>query len=256
MIRSLYTAVSGMITLENKQATITNNITNANTTGFKGDTLSMKSFDEVLIQNKDKISGGHNVKNPIGTLSLGTKIDSIDTRFTQGLLKSTNKPTDLAIDGRGFFAVKSGDQTVFTRDGSFRVKNDGYLVTNGGDPVLGINKSTGAMEPIFVGTDNFVIDNNNGVNVNGKSTHSLALADFKDYKTLKKVGDNQYTSENPVYNTQVLANQGALEQSNINLSNEMVEMITTMRSFETNQKMIQTIDESLGKAANEIGAIR
>lgn len=256
MIRSLYTAVSGLITLENKQSTITNNMANANTTGFKSDTLSMKSFDEVLIQNRDKISGGKNVNNQIGKLSLGAEIDSINTKFTQGILKSTNKPTDLAIDGRGFFVVKSGENTAFTRDGNFRVGNDGYLITNGGDSVLGVNKSTGAMEPIFVGTNNFVIDSNNGVNVNGRSTHSLALADFNDYSTLKKVGDNNYSAPNPVYNTQVWAKQGYLEQSNVSISDEMVEMMTTMRNFETNQKMIQTIDETLGKAANEIGAVR
>lgn len=256
MIRSLHTAVSGLITLENKQSTITNNIANANNTGFKSDTLSMKSFDDVLIQNKDKISGGRNVKNPIGTLSLGAKIDSIDTKFTQGLLKATNKPTDLAIDGRGFFAIQRGNETVFTRDGSFRVANNGYLITNGGDSVLGINKNTGAMEPIFVGTNNFVVDNYNGINVNGRSTHTLALADFNDYSSLKKIGDNFYAGENPVFNAQVYANQGYLEQSNVNLSNEMTEMITTMRAFETNQKIVQTIDETLGKAANEIGAVR
>ena len=256
MIRSLYTSVSGLITLENKQATITNNIANANTTGFKGDTLSMKSFDEVLMQNKEKLSGGQNVKNSLGTLSLGAEIDSIDTRFTQGLLKQTGKPTDLAIDGRGFFSVQSGNETVFTRDGSFKVANDGYLITSGGDKVLGTNKNTGTIEPIFVGTDNFVIDNYNGVNVNGKSTHSLAVADFDDYSTLTKRGENYYSGENPMYNTQVWTSQGYLEQSNVNISNEMVEMMTTMRNFETNQKMIQTIDSTLGKAANEIGAVK
>lgn len=256
MIRSLYTSVSGLITLENKQSTITSNIANANTTGFKADTLSMKSFDEVLIQNKEKISGGRNVKNPIGTLSLGAEIDSTDTRFTQGLLKQTGKPSDLAIDGRGFFTVQSGNETVFTRDGSFKVANDGYLTTSGGDRVLGTNNNTGVMEPIFVGTNNFVIDNYNGVNVNGTSTHSLALADFNDYGTLSKVGENNYAGENPVYNTQVWVSQGYLEQSNVNISNEMVEMMTTMRNFETNQKMIQTIDSTLGKAANEIGAVK
>lgn len=256
MIRSLYTAVSGLITLENKQATITNNIANANTTGFKGDNLSMKSFDEVLIQNRDKISGGRNVKNSIGTLSLGAEIDSVDTRFTQGLLKSTNKPTDLAIDGRGFFTVQNGNETVFTRDGNFKVANDGYLITNSGDRVLGTNKNTGTIEPIFVGTNNFIIDNYNGVNVNGESTYSLALADFNDYGTLTKVGDNYYSGQNPVYNAQVWVNQGYLEQSNVNVSDEMVEMMTTMRNFETNQKMVQTIDSTLEKAANEIGNVR
>ena len=256
MIRSLYTAVSGLITLENKQSTITNNIANASTSAFKSDTLSIKSFDEVLIQNKDKISGGKNVQNTIGKLSLGAKMDKVDTKFTQGILKPTKKTTDIAIEGRGFFAVQSGNKTVFTRDGNFKIANDGYLITSSGESVLGINKRTGAMEPIFVGTNNFIIDNNNGINVDGKSTHSLAVADFNDYGTLKKVGDNNYLGDNPVYNAKVWTKQGYIEQSNVNISNEMVEMMTTMRNFETNQKIIQTIDDTLGKAANEIGAVR
>ncbi|WP_066892603.1 flagellar hook-basal body complex protein [Clostridium nigeriense] len=260
MIRSLYTAVSGLITLENRQDTITNNMTNANTTGFKGDNLSIKSFDEVMIQNKDKVVNGRNVTQKLGSLSLGAKIDTVDTAFTQGVLKSTNKSTDFAIEGRGYFAIEkqtnNGSEVLYTRDGSFKVGNNGYLMTSSGDRVLGVNKNTGALEPIFVGGDNIVLDKSNNIFLGNRATHTLATADFVDYNSLEKVGDNYYRGENPIFNAEVYVTQGALEGSNVNITNEMVNMITTMRSFETNQKIVQTLDETLGKAANEIGAVK
>lgn len=260
MIRGLYTAVSGLITLENKQATIVNNITNANTTGYKGDTLSVKSFDEVMLQNKDKVVNGKNVTQKLGTLSLGSKIDTIDTSFTQGQLKGTDKETDFAIEGRGFFVIrKNGDTTnenVYTRDGSFKVGNNGYLMTTNGDSVLGMNKNTGNLEPIFVGNSKLLLDADNNLYINNNSQYTLATADFEDYGDLKKIGDNYYKGENPIYNSEVYISQGALENSNVSISNEMVNMITTMRAFETNQKLVQTIDGTLEKAANEIGTVR
>ncbi len=260
LIRSLYTAVSGLITLENRQDTITNNMTNANTTGFKGDNLSIKSFDEVMIQNRDKVVNGRNVKQKLGTISLGAKIDSVDTAFTQGLLKNTDKKTDFAIEGRGFFAIEkqnnNGNEVLYTRDGNFKVGNNGYLMTTNGDRVLGINKNTGNLEPIFVGADNILLDKNNNLFVGNVATHALATADFQDYNSLEKVGDNYYSGNNPIFNAEVYVSQGALEGSNVSITNEMVNMITTMRSFETNQKIVQTIDETLGKAANEIGSVR
>lgn len=260
MIRSLYTAVSGLITLENKQDTITNNMTNANTTGFKGDNLSIKSFDEVMLQNKDRVVNGKNVTQKLGTINLGAKIDTVDTAFTQGLLKNTDKQTDFAIEGRGFFAIEkqtnTGNEVLYTRDGNFKVGNNGYLMTTSGDRVLGINKNTGDLEPIFVGSDNILLDKNNNLFVGNVATHTIATADFQNYNSLKKVGDNNYSGDNPIFNAEVHVAQEALEGSNVSITNEMVNMITTMRSFETNQKIVQTIDETLGKAANEIGAVR
>ncbi|MBD7915305.1 flagellar basal body rod protein FlgG [Clostridium sp. Sa3CUN1] len=260
MIRSLYTAVSGLITLENRQATITNNMSNANTTGFKSDNLSIKSFDEVILQNKDKVMNGKNVTQKLGSLSLGAKIDTVDTAFTQGVLKNTEKSTDFAIQGRGFFAIEkqtnNGSEVVYTRDGSFKIGNDGYLMTSSGDRVLGINKNTGTLESIFVGGDGIVLDTNNNIFIGNRATHTLATADFVDYNSLEKMGDNYYKGESPIFNAEVSVTQGALESSNVNITNEMVNMITTMRSFETNQKIIQTLDETLGKAANEIGSVK
>ena len=131
MIRGLYTAISGMITQEAKQDVITNNLANANTVGFKQDNLAAKQFDDVLISNCDKISGGKNVKTNIGTLSLGSGIDEVKTDFTQGMIESTDKSTDFAIDGRGFFEVSRNDgvatNTYYSRDGHFHVNTAGYL---------------------------------------------------------------------------------------------------------------------------------
>lgn len=258
MLRSLYTSVSALITLENKQNVISNNMANANTNGFKSDSLSMKSFDEVYISNRDKVVGGKNVKNTIGTLSLGARIDDINTHFTQGILKETSKSTDFAIDGRGFFVVQrnteTGVENLYTRDGNFKVEIDGALMTTDGDKVLGRNLSTGAIEPIFVGNSNFTLSNNL-INVEGFDDYEMLTADFEDYTTLGKVGDNYYSAENPVMNAEVIVKQGFIETSNVSLTDEMVNMMTTLRSFETNQSIVKMIDSTLSKAANEIGRV-
>lgn len=256
MIRGLYTAVSGMITLEAKQDVITNNLANANTNGYKGDTLSIKSFKDVLVENKDKVLAGQNVSNSIGRLSLGAGINGTSVNYSQGVLQDTGKETDFAIDGKGFFVIQRGNENFYSRDGHFRINSQGYLVTDIGDIVLGKNPITGQMGQIFVGNGKLSIDANNNILVDGKNVAKFATADFNDYNSLKKVGDNLYEGENPDYNGNVYVKQKVLEKSNVNIITEMVNMITVSRSFETNQKMIQAIDETMAKAANEVGAVR
>lgn len=246
MIRGLYTAVSGMITQEAKQDVITNNLANVNTVGFKVDNLATKSFNEVLLSNKDKIVNGKNVKVNLGTINLGSKIDEVATSFTQGTLENTDKETDFGIAGRGFFVIERNNginkERYYTRDGHFHVNSQGFLVNDSGDNVIGINARTGAEEPI-------------NVNVNSLNQSNMMLVDFQDYNSLTKIGDNIYSGEGQ----QIVANgnikQYSLEKSNVNVTREMIEMMTVMRTFETNQKMIQSLDETLGKAANEIGRI-
>ncbi len=254
MLRSFYTSVSSLITMENKQNVITNNMANANTNGFKSESLITKGFDEVLLATRE-----NDVFNELGTLSLGVNIDEINTKFTQGLIKETSRPTDFAIDGRGFFVVQRnvGGQyeNVYTRDGNFKISIDGTLMTTTGDKVLGTNLQTGAVEPIFVGDSEFVLDNNNVIQVEGFANYELATVDFEDYNALTKIGDNYYKGENPMMNTNIWVNQGYIEGSNVDLGTEMINMMTTMREFETNQKMVQIIDETMEKAATEIGRI-
>lgn len=260
MIRGLYTAVSGLITQEAKQDVITNNMANANTIGFKADNLAVKKFNDVLIQNYDKISGGKNVRSIIGSLSNGSQIDETTTDFSQGLLMDSNSDTDFGLDGKGFFTVRRTDQngnsqTYYTRDGNFHVNNLGYLVNSSGDNVMGINRQTGALEPMFVGNMKMTSDGNNEISLDGRPTYNFNVVDFADYKSLQKVGDNLYSGGSPVASNAV-ARQHSLEKSNVNVINEMINMMSVMRTFESNQKILQSMDETLGKAVNEVGTIK
>ncbi|WP_066872340.1 flagellar hook-basal body complex protein [Clostridium mediterraneense] len=254
MIRGLYTAVSGMISLEAKQSSITSNLANINTNGYKAEEVNLKSFDEVMIQNRDN---KNNVTKGIGTLSLGVQIDGTSIRKEQGILKATDKTTDFAIDDEGYFIVNRGNENYYTKNGSFRVSTNGYLVNSSGLNVMGINKRTNNLEPIYVGTDNFVMNDRNELSVNGEeAVYKIATATFDKDEDISKIGENLYSSQNPNLNSVVYIAQGALEESNVNLVDEMVNMLSVMRAFETNQKIVQSIDETLGKAANEIGSVR
>jgi flagellar basal-body rod protein FlgG len=259
MIRSLYTAISGMITQEAKQDVITNNLANATTVGFKSDNLAIKRFDDVLLENHDKVVGGKNVRNPIGSISLGSKIDAVNTSFTQGSVEATDKATDFAIDGKGFFGVQRNNGIdngqYYTRDGHFHVNINGILVNDSGDTVLGRNLQNNSLGPINVGSGDLSCDTSGNISINNAKMYKLYTVDFNDYNNLKKVGDNLYQGTNPTENTAVVR-QKSLEKSNVNVMSEMSSMMTTMRTFETNQKVIQALDETLSKAANELGAVK
>lgn len=250
MIRSFYSAVSAMITLESKLDSCTSNIANANTTAYKAQDVKMKSFDDVMLQNREKLVGNRYTTQKLGKISLGAEIDSTTTKFTQGNMNQTSVRTDFAVDGRGFFVVQSGDGNVFTRDGNFTVNNQGYLVTTTGQNVLG------QAGPIYVGNDKeFYLDENNNVVVNGKVTNRLLTADFDDYNSLERVSDNYYKGANPNYNAQVKVNQGYLEASNVNITDEMVNLMTISRNFESAQKVLTMIDDSLSIAASRVGKV-
>jgi flagellar basal-body rod protein FlgF len=264
MIRSLYTSVSGLITQEAKQNVITNNLANVNTIGFKGDNLSVKKFDDVFIQNYDKLVNGKNVQNIIGSLSQGSQIDGVQTSFIQGMIEGTDKWSDFAIEGRGFFAVQRENNglnnTFYTRDGHFHVNGQGYLTNDSGDRVLAskvdVNgQSAAAPSPLQVGNEEIQLQSDGSFLLNGQS-YKFTTIDFENYDSLRKIGDNLYQGDNPIQFGNVSVKQNSLEKSNVNVINEMVNMMTTMRTFESNQKMLQSIDETLGKAVNEVGTVR
>ncbi|GAA0746185.1 flagellar hook-basal body complex protein [Clostridium oceanicum] len=255
MIRSLYTAVSGMISLEAKQDTISSNLANANTVGYKTDNLAFKKFEDVLIENHDKRIGNRNVSNILGSLSFGNKIDAVDTLYTQGIIEDTGKSTDFAIEGRGFFTVNNGTENYYTRDGHFHVDNNGFLVNDSGYNVLGINSNTGRQESIYIGDSKISTDSAGNISLDGVPSYTMDTVDFNNYDSLKKVGNNLIQGDNP-QRVNASVRGSSLEKSNVNVTNEMINMLTTMRSFETNQKVVQSLDETLGKAVNEVGVVR
>lgn len=256
MIRGFYTSVSGLITLQNEQEVITNNIANVNNTGYKKRELTKQSFEDVMISNRQKLVGDKYVKNDIGNLNLGVKVNDVDTAFTQGAFKATDSSTDFAIDGRGFFVAQNGNQQVYTRDGNFKVNQQGYLITNDGCQVLGANNTTGAREPIYVGDKKFSLDGENNVDIEGiGATHKMLTADFENYNTLEPLGDNYITLDNPIYNATVNVRQNFLETSNVDPSTELVKLMEVKRQFETNQKFVKMQDETVQKAASELGRV-
>ncbi|MBD8046453.1 flagellar hook-basal body complex protein [Clostridium faecium] len=260
MIRGLYNAASGLITSEAKQNVIMNNIANANTTGYKSENLSIKSFDEVMISNKDKNVNGKNYRINIGTLSNGAEINEKNIDFTQGLVKDTESSLDFALEGKGFFTVQrtgvNNGGNYYTRDGHFEVNAAGYLVTSNGETVLGRNLATNVLEPINVGNGEVACDRLGNIRINGNMTYNFNIVDFENYDGLKKVGQNLYEGNNPQLSPRTMVKQNALEGSNVEVIEEMSDMMAVMRNFESDIKVLKTLDETLGKAVNEIGKVR
>lgn len=149
MLRGLYTSVSSMLNLQERQSVLTNNLANIKTNGYKEDTLISKSFDEMTLSNNDNYKNGIPNHQNLGGLSFGTKIDEVITNFKQGSFISTENNSDFALNGSGFFQVRGHDGNIFySRDGSFKVNSQGYLVTNGGYNVMGTNQANNSTEPI------------------------------------------------------------------------------------------------------------
>lgn len=257
MLRGIYSSVSSMINLQERQSIITNNLANINTNGYKEETLVSKSFDEMMLSNNDNYKNGVPTNKEIGGLSFGVRIDDTVTNHKQGVHISTDNKTDIAIDGKGFFQVQDfSGKTYYTRDGSFKINSQGYLVTNAGHNVMGMNKLTGNLEAINIGNDKFVVTPDNNIIVNDVAKYSFNIVDFNDYNSLKKVGDNLYYGENPIQSNNFYVKQGFVEGANVDYISETALLMETVKEFEANQKVIQSIDSTLYKIANEIGSVR
>lgn len=256
MVKGLYTAYTGMINQQNRLDVLTNNLANSATSGFKAEGATSQSFDEVMaVKIKDTSSAYVNKR--IGAMSMGVKIGETYTDYGQGSFRTTGNTFDLALEGEGFFGVsftnKAGEQSIkYTRDGSFTLTNDGYLVTKDGDFVQGTNGNIRINPNAEVS-----IDSMGNIYEDGVLTAQLEIVDFEDYDYLEKYGENMYDAVEGATVTESEANthQGYLETSNVNVISEMVEMITVTRAYETNQKVIQTIDSTLDKAVNTVGRV-
>lgn len=259
MKRALYTASTGMTTQMQRMDVISNNLANINTTGFKRDDATIRSFDDIYIErvNEPKDPYGAPFYNEkIGQLGFGVTIDKVNTDFSTGSHIMTDSPLDFAIDGDGFFVVGvpkedgSLDET-YSRNGAFKLTSDGYLVTSDGYSVLGqngpINLAQYEQMPGVSQTGEIVID--------GQVVDKMRIVAFEDNSTLRKTKDNYYkTTEQSVEKTpNCVLRQGYLESSNVNSVEEMVKLISLSRNYETNQKVIQTQDTIMGKVANDVG---
>ena len=258
MVKGLYTAYTGMINEQNRMDIMTNNLANASTVGYKKEGSTSQSFDDVLtVKIKDQSVGMRNVQK-IGIKNPGVKIGENYTDYTQGSFRITDNTYDLALAGDGFFAIeftnKAGEtDTKYTRAGQFTLNKDGYLVTEEGDYVLDTQNRRIRLNTLL---DSKITDDGT-IYQNDQAVARIQVTDFADYDYLEKYGETYYQpiegAQTTAANAQVKS--GYLEMSNVQVVSEMVNLISITRAYESNQKVIQTIDGSLDVAVNQIGKL-
>lgn len=267
MVRTLWTAASGMIAQQLNVDTIANNLANVNSTGYKSEKAEFKSLLYQTLQDRTTTANGN--PKPIGAqVGLGVRHCSVDTSFEPGSLTETERDTDFAISGEGFFAVRGEDgQIRYTRNGNFswaRATDGGMVLsTSEGYPVLDSNGAAihiGAqydVEHVMFATD-------------GALTYSEGRDDFQDLGM--RIGLYQFNNPSGVTKTagtyylaseasgpameegtlnQALRSRlvtGYLESSNVHVADEMVNLIIAQRAYEMNSKAIQTADDMMGQA--------
>jgi flagellar basal-body rod protein FlgG len=233
-----------MLAQREKMDIVTNNIINVDTTGYKKDTLITKSFKDMMIQS---MSG-----QDVGLQNTGIHVDDVFTSFDQGDLEQTDRLSDVALEGDGFFVVNTSDGIRYTRDGAFAVTSGGYLVNSEGNYIQGTNGN------IYVGGGDFTIDEQGYVSVDGQTVNKLLLVTFDDLTGLEKVGSNMFaqgSAGTPQEATDCKVKQGSLESSNVDMSEEMVTMVELNRAYQVNQRVLTMLDQSLSKTVNEVGKV-
>lgn len=252
MLRGLYTAYTGMMNEQYRMDIMSNNLANADTTGFKKEGSTSQAYSEVMAVKIKDVSENPNTPKRLGNMSLGVKIGETYTDFSQGSLRDTGNTYDIAIGGDGFFNIeftnKSGEtSTKYTRDGGFTLTKDGYLVTKDGDYVLGEN---GRIQ-LSTTAGNTVFDESGNIYQDDRLVASLKLTEFEDTNYLTHYGETMWDAkEGAVAKDADDAKiyQGYLEMSNASVVKEMVNMITISRQYESNQKMLTTFDDTLEKS--------
>jgi flagellar basal-body rod protein FlgG len=256
MIRSLWIAKTGLDAQQTQLDTISHNLANVSTNGYK---RSHAVFEDLLYQNIRQAGGQETQQNQLPTgLQVGTGVRPVATAriFTQGNLQQTGNTFDMAVNGNGFFSIQLPDGNVaYTRDGSFRVDATGQLVTSNGMPMSPPIVIPPNAVSVTVGADGIVSVLQSG-QPNPVQVGQVQLATFVNPAGLDPAGQNVFietaasgapTIGTPGSNGAGLINQGYVETSNVNVVEELVAMIQTQRAYEINSKAIQTSDQMLAR---------
>ena len=249
MTRGVYTAAAGMLANQAAQDTIAQNLANANTVGYKED---VPGFESLLSQPVSRLSPADRLS--IGTMGSGAGLREVTTNFSQGGFQQSGNPLDVALTGDGALVIQTPTGPRLSRDGSLSLSARGVLVqANTGQAVLS-DRNTVLSVP--ANAKNIVISASGEIAADGVNLGRIQTASLSPLVNPMKVGDNQYTvsSLRPASPAATIR-QGFLETSNVSIVKEMVSMISIMRAYETNQKMLQAEDDTTGKATNEVGKL-
>lgn len=236
MHKGIYIALSGAVLKQGQLDLLSNNIANANTVGFK---KSRSSFKEHLLS---RLSGTPESDDGRAMSDLS----AVRNDFSEGNHFKTGNPLDVALDGNGFFSLEGGR---YTRKGDFRVSGDGYLIAQGGRKVLG------AKGPIKLPPGKADITTSGDVRVDGKPVDTLKIVSFGNTDSLVQLEDSQFTTDMKPAKSNAVAMSGNLEASNVYVVKEMVQLLATMREFESYQKVIQAFDDAASRVNNEMARI-
>lgn len=254
MLRGLYTAATGMNSMQHQIDVTSNNIANVNSTGFKQDRAE---FQDLMYETLNYTAGqtSQNTTNPTGIdVGLGVRISGIQKNFTEGDLKLTSNPLDIAIEGKGFFQITlPNGETAYSRNGTFKLNDEGTIVNGNGY----------ALSPQIVVPNNVVkitVAKDGTMTATDPQTEAVVnlgqieIADFINPAGLAPIGESLYKATeasgdvitgNPTTAQFGNTRQGMIELSNVKLVNEMVDLITAQRAYEANSKAITTTDSML-----------
>lgn len=268
MFRGFYTAATGMLAEQRRTDMLTNNMANANTPGFKADQSSLRAFPAMLLERMNHAGNF----SPTGALNTGVYMQETIPRFIQGDVKQTDQKTDLALfdvnmpannvnglKGTVFFTVQNANgQIRYTRNGNLTLNPKGFLTTGDGQYILDTNGNR-----IQLTNDQFTVNANGLIRDAGGRQYQLGIAFANNPERLIKEGNGLYRTDNGArlanaagqQGVQFKLQQGFLEQSNVDISQSMTDLLTAYRSFEANQKVLQAYDRSMDKAVNEVGKI-
>ena len=226
MTPGIFTLIEGSLYQELRFEAVSNNLANVNTNAFKRDQVA---FDEVFSEVRSS------------------------TDFSYGPGKHTGNELDIALNGPGFFRIQTPEGVRYTRDGSFTLNGEGDLVTQNGDIVLGQNGA------VSLENGHVTIDKAGNVMVENETVGKISVVEFQNRKLLKKEGHCYYRydgDEGDIINTEEVGlQQGYLEQSNVNPTEEMIQMIEAFRAYESVQKAIQSMDELTTQLVADAGVM-
>ena len=229
-----------MVAEQLRQDLLANDLANANTPGYKPDRASQASFGDMVLENNA-------TRALVGPMSMGSQIAGVETDLAQGSLRDTGEPMDVALEGDGFLAVQTSAGTRYSRGGRLIVDPEGRLATASGMPLLDTNG-----QPLVVGKESGVVIGPDGtVTVDGKAAGQLAVVGLTG---AAKEGDSLFTGTPAALTEPVAVRQGMLESSGVDAAHAMVDMLVSLRTFEAMQRVLRTIDDSLGRA-NQAGSV-
>ena len=247
MIKGIYASGAGMQPRMARLEVLANNIANVNTTGFKKDNLFVQAMNNA---EQAKASADGELKG----------LDSKQfTDFSEGSFVETKNPLDIAIQGRGFFAVETPQGIRYTRNGNFTLAVDGTVVNGQGYPVLTTSGKIQIPQAQKAAETSISINQHGDISVGNVQLGRLRVADFENLNDLKKAGQSIFVTEakeKPVNadGNSVIVRQGYLEESNVEGIHEMIQLVELTRSFETDQRTLQAQDTTLERAI-DIGRV-